>query len=73
MWHVCIIKIKSKQMGMTEYIKRVIRNARRCCWIRLLKPSKESVINHLYKTILQYLWLTLYSYDNENLKINDKQ
>lgn len=53
---------------MTEYIKREMKNARRCSQIRLLKPFQESVIYLLYIMVLQYSWLILYGYDNENIK-----
>lgn len=40
---------------------------------KVTEAISKSVINHLYKVLLQYLWLLLYGYDNENITINDRQ
>lgn len=54
---------------MTEYIKGVIKNARRRRGIRLLKPFQGSAINLLHEMLLQYLWFILCGYDRENIKL----
>lgn len=55
---------------MAEYIKGVIKNARRRRGIGLLKLFQVSAINLLHKMLLQYLSFILYGSDRENIKLN---